>query len=51
MADERDRLRSGANNGKLAIPLPFEDAMKAAVETKPPAKVARKPRAKKPAKG
>jgi hypothetical protein len=37
-------------NGKLRIPLPFDDAVKAALETKPPEKPPRKPRQKKPAK-
>ena len=36
-------------NGKLRIPLPFDDAMKAALEVKPPDKPERKPRSKKPA--
>jgi hypothetical protein len=33
-------------NGKLRIPLPFEDAVKAALETKAPEKPKRKPRKK-----
>lgn len=33
-------------NGKLNIPLPFEDALKAATETRPP----EKPKKKRPAK-
>lgn len=33
-------------NGKLRIRLPFEDALKAAVQTKPP----KKPKKKRPAK-
>jgi hypothetical protein len=38
-------------NGKLSIPLPFDDALKAALEVKPPERPPRKPRAKKkPAK-
>ena len=40
-----------ARNGKLAIPLPFETALKAATEVPadrlPPPKTKRKPRAKK----
>jgi hypothetical protein len=28
--------QSGKRNGKLRIPLPFEDALRAATETKPP---------------
>ena len=38
-------------NGKLAIPLPFDEAMKAALEVKPPEKEPPKPRSKKSAKG
>jgi hypothetical protein len=34
-------------NGKLAIPLPFDEAVRAALEVKPPPKQPRKPRAKK----
>jgi hypothetical protein len=38
-------------NGKLSIPLPFDEAVKAALEVKPPEKKRpRKPRAKNPAK-
>jgi hypothetical protein len=37
-------------NGKLKIPLPFDEAMNAALEVKPPDKPERKPRSKKPAK-
>ncbi|MFL5781022.1 MAG: hypothetical protein ACJ760_06910 [Thermoleophilaceae bacterium] len=37
-------------NGRLSIPLPFDDAVKAALEVKPPPKQPRKPRAKKAAK-
>ena len=33
-------------NGKLRIPLPFEEALKAATETKPPEKPERKPHKK-----
>jgi hypothetical protein len=33
--------------GKLSIPLPFDDAVKAALKAKPPEKPKRKPRAKK----
>lgn len=33
--------------GKLAIPLPFEDAIRAALEVKPPPKPPKKKRAKK----
>jgi len=36
-------------NGKLRIPLPFEEAVRAGLETKAPPKPPRKPR-KKPAK-
>ena len=39
-----------SRNGKLSIPLSFDDALKAATEVKPPEKKPRKPRAKKPAK-
>lgn len=42
--------RTPKRNGKLAIPLPFDEAMKAALEVKPPEKPPRKPRAKKPSK-
>lgn len=41
---------STRRNGKLRIPLPFDDAVKAALETSPPEKKPRKPRQKKPAK-
>ena len=34
-------------NGKLRIPIPFEDAMKAAIQTRPPEKLKKKRRAKK----
>ena len=38
-------------NGKLSIPLPFDDAVKAALEVKPEPRKPRKPAAKKkPAK-
>jgi hypothetical protein len=37
-------------NGPLRIPLPFDEAMAAALEVKPPEKPPRKPRSKKPAK-
>jgi len=37
-------------NGRLRIPLPFDDALKAATDVKPPEKPKRKPRQKKPAK-
>jgi hypothetical protein len=40
---------NGQRNGKLSIPLPFEDAVRAGLETKAPPKPPRKPR-KKPAK-
>jgi hypothetical protein len=36
---------NGRNGDKLRIPLPFEDALKAAVETKPP-ESKKRPRAK-----
>ena len=50
-AEPEDPLRPRRErNGKLRIPLPFEDAMKAATEVKPPEKPERKPRQKKPAK-
>ncbi len=35
-----------ARNGNLAIPLPFEQAIRAALEVKPPEKPPRKPRQK-----
>lgn len=48
MGSEPDPARSqGKRNGKLRIPLPFDDALRAAVETKPPERKPRKPRAKK----
>jgi hypothetical protein len=34
-------------NGRLRIPLPFEDALKAAVETEPPEQTKRKPKRRK----
>jgi hypothetical protein len=37
-------------NGKLSIPLPFDDAVMAALEVKPPEKKPRRPRAKKDTK-
>jgi hypothetical protein len=37
-------------NGKLRIPLPFDEAMKAALEVKPPERAPRKPRGKRQAK-
>jgi hypothetical protein len=37
-------------NGKLSIPLPFDEAVKAALKAKPPEKPKRKPRSKKSAK-
>ena len=37
-------------NGKLAIPLPFEEAVKAALEVKPGERAPKKPRSKKQAK-
>jgi hypothetical protein len=41
---QRDRSEPARRNGKLRIPLPFEDALKAATEVKPPEKAPRKPR-------
>jgi hypothetical protein len=41
---------SHRRNGNLRIPLPFDEALKAAVEAKPPEKKPRKPRQKKRAK-
>lgn len=35
-------------NGNLLIPLPFDEAMKAAMEVKPPERKPKKRRAKKP---
>jgi len=47
--------RPEARNGHLRIPLPFEEALKAATEVKPPPETKRtgngRKRAKKPAKG
>lgn len=34
-------------NGKLSIPMPFDDALRAALKVKPPEKAPRKPRGKK----
>jgi hypothetical protein len=42
----RERREPPQRNGKLAIPLPFDEAMKAALEVKPAEKTPRKPRAK-----
>jgi len=39
-----------SRNGKLRIPLPFEDALKAATETKAPPQPPKKPRQKKATK-
>jgi hypothetical protein len=39
----------GKRNGKLSIPLPFNEAVKAALEVKPPEKKPRKPQANGPA--
>ena len=41
--------RNGRNGDKLKIPLPFDEALKAATETKPPQEPKKAPR-KKPAK-
>jgi hypothetical protein len=49
MADEPPAT-GNRRNGKLRIPLPFEDALKAATEVKPPEKPERKPRRAKRAK-
>jgi hypothetical protein len=48
---QRESSEPARRNGRLRIPLPFEEALKAATETKPPEKPERKPRSKKPAKG
>ena len=37
-------------NGRLAVPLDFDEAVKAALEVKPPEKKPRRPRAKKQGK-
>jgi hypothetical protein len=42
--------RPHQRNGKLSIPLPFEDAVKAALKVKPPEKPKRKRSAKTPKK-
>jgi hypothetical protein len=39
--------QKGSRNGKLAIPLPFDDALKAALEVKQPEKPKKKPPSKK----
>jgi len=49
-ASEKDGpRRNGRNGNKLSIPLPFDEALKAATETKPPKEPEKAP-AKKPAK-
>ena len=49
MAGDKDDPSKPPRNGKLAIPLKFEDALRAALKVKPPEKKPkRKPRAKKP---
>lgn len=52
--DPEDRPSNGRprNGRKLSIPLPFDEALRAAVETEPPEQTNRKPkpRRKKPAK-
>lgn len=50
MAENRQGDEPARRNGKLKIPLPFDEALRAAVETKPPEQTKRKPRRKKPAK-
>jgi hypothetical protein len=40
-----------SRNGPLKVDLPFDEALRAAMEVKPPEKPPRKPRAKKPSKG
>lgn len=45
-----DQPKQPQRNGKLSIPMPFEDAVKAALKVKPPEKPPRKPRAKKTTK-
>ena len=49
MADAEDRPATGRaqRNGNLRIPLPLDEALKAALEVKPPEKPPRKPRQKK----
>ena len=50
-APEKDGpRRNGRNGDKLSIPLPFDEALKAATETKPPAREPKKAPRKKPAK-
>lgn len=46
----KEKDEPSGRNGKLRIPLPFDEAMKAALEAKPLEKPERKPRSKKPAK-
>lgn len=52
MADEPPSTgKNGKRNGKLAIPLPFEEAVRAALEVKPGERAPKKtsqPKAKKP---
>ena len=50
MAEKRQADEPHTRNGRLKIDLPFDEAMKAAVEAKRPEKPQRKPRKKKPAK-
>jgi hypothetical protein len=45
-----DGKQPAKRNGKLHIPLPFEDALRAALEAKPPERKPRKPRQKKAGK-
>ncbi len=40
-------MSTDRRKGKLKIPLPFDEAIKAALKAKPPEKPKRKPRAKK----
>lgn len=46
-----EQPKSKQRNGKLRIPLPFDEAMKAALEVKPPKREPRKPRSKKAKSG
>ena len=50
MADEPPSRGNGQRNGKLRIPLPFEEALKAATEAKPPKEPKKAPRKKQPQK-
>jgi len=47
LPSDRGQQPKQQRNGKLHIPLPFEDTVKAGLETKPPERPQRKQRTKK----